>query len=182
MESSEQLPAQQPLAPWWRRNITLKLVLLALAFSLVLHVLTWLVISHVRDLAREQLLLLAEQTQNAQGEVITVDIQLKQIVPVRASIPIEKQIMVPINTTVTINQQIEIPLDTPFGPYPIQVPLNMDIPVNLNVPVTFSETIEVSTTVDLDLDTPIALSLSDTTLSGYLDQLRAKLLELSERL
>jgi hypothetical protein len=168
------LPELQP----WVTYVLLGLII----FSLFLHLLTWLAISRVRTLAKQQINELAAQVGQAETSVLTANFQVTQSVPINTNIPIEKNLLVPISTNVDIDDQIEIPLDTPLGTYQVPVPIRVSVPINTTIPISVSETFAINTTVDLDMNVPISIPVADTSLATYLQQLRERLEQLSKDL
>lgn len=161
----------------WRRWITRVLAGL-IAFSLLLHLLEFVIIFRTRAIVRDQITLLAQEIESAQQETLTLTLNVEQSVPVEASIPVQRNLTVPVSTTVTIDQVINLPIDTPLGPYSIPVPIRADVPISTTVPIVLDETVDISTTVDLVLDVPIAINTGDTPFADYLEQLRLRLLDL----
>lgn len=157
-------------------------LLAMISLSLLLHLITWLAINRLRGIAREQIQALAQEIEQAENDVFTMNLELNQPVPIRAAIPINQQLTIPINTTVALSETFNVPLDTPLGSFNIPVPINADIPINTEVPISVRETVSVSTTVDLDLDVPISVPIRETSLASYLKDLRQKLVELGESL
>jgi hypothetical protein len=149
--------------------------------SLALHAVTIFALLQARTLAKEQLVLLADQLQKAEQQDLTFDIKQSRGVPVQALVPVQKQLNIPINTTVNIDQILNVPINTPLGNTSINIPIKTSIPVNISVPVTISETLPVSTTFFIDADIPVTIPMSNTPLAGMLRDLRQQLLDLSKR-
>jgi hypothetical protein len=149
--------------------------------SLALHAVTIFAVLQARTLAKEQLVLLAEQLQKAEQQELTFDIKQTRGVPVQAVVPIQKQLNIPINTTVNIDQVLNVPINTPLGSTSINIPIKTSIPVNLTVPVTISETVLISTTFFIDANVPVTIPMANTPLASMLRDLRLQLLALSQR-
>jgi len=109
---------------------------------------------------------------------ISFDIPIDEVVPVNASVVLDRTLQVPIDTTLPINQTIDttITVQGPFGidiPLDITVPLQLDLPINLDIAIPVNETIPIATEVPVKLNVPIAINVGDTelaTLAGSLQQ------------
>jgi hypothetical protein len=118
-----------------------------------------------------------------QESTIEFDLQVKQDFPVKVDIPFNETIEVPIQLTLPISQEINTtilldPLQTGIGiPVDVTVPVDMEVPIDVSIPVSIDRTIPVSTTVPLDLDVPISIAINDTELAGYIERLRASLVD-----
>ncbi len=152
------------------------LILLLISFSLHLWTLTTL--SSLRTLARTQMFDLSQEIEQIEEDVIEVNVNIDQEVPIRADIPVQQQVTVPINTSVALNEEVELNLDN----FVFDVPLDIDVPISTTVPITIDETVTVSTTVDLELTAPLSVAIRDTSLAAYLADLRQTLIDLGERL
>lgn len=167
---SRRLPQLQP----WVTYALLGMVIV----SLLLHLLTWIQITQIRALAKAQVAELAKQVVQAQDDVIEANFPVEQQIPVRATIPIDRQLTVPVSTTVDINNTITVPL----GGLEFPVPIRASVPINTTVPIAINETVDVSTTVALKLDVPVRIPIGETSLKAYLQQLEQQLLQLAEQL
>lgn len=167
---ARRLPQPQP----WVTYALLGMIIV----SLLLHLLTWISITQIRALARAQVADLAAQVGEAQNDVIEANFPVSQQVPIRATIPVNKQLTVPVSTTVNINDSVNVPL----AGFDFAVPIRASVPINTTVPITIDQTVDVSTTVALDLDVPVRIPIAETSLKDYLQQLKQQLLELAEKL
>lgn len=102
------------------------------------------------------------------------------------SIPFRQTI--PIHTQIPIDEVVEVPVNTPLGTLSLRIPIRMAVPVDLEVPIDLQvevpvqKTIHVSTTVPISMAVPVEISLAETPLKRYLDELRSQLLHLRSRL
>jgi hypothetical protein len=158
----------------WFVPILLSLLLI----SFILHLWTLTTLSGLRLLARDQMFELSREIEQIEDDVIEVNVNIDQEVPIRAQIPVQQQVTVPINTSVALNEEVELNLDN----FVFDVPLNLDVPISTTVPITIDETVAVSTTVDLELTAPLSIAIRDTSLAAYLADLRQTLIELGEQL
>jgi len=108
--------------------------------------------------------------------------EVKQVIPIAATIPVDEKITVPVKTTVPISTTVVVPIDLGITTYDLKVPIRTVIPVNVSFTVPISQTVDISTTVPLDLDVPIVIPLADTPLAGYLEELDAALARIEARL
>ncbi|MCX7680553.1 MAG: hypothetical protein N2508_01075 [Anaerolineae bacterium] len=110
-------------------------------------------------------------------------VTIRRDIPVQASIPFRHDFTVPIHATIPISTVVIIPVNAGLlGTFDIDVPVRTMIPVHLEVTVPVSQTVAFSTTVPLNLDVPVEIPLSDTPLTGYLEELDAALGQLEEGL
>ncbi len=109
--------------------------------------------------------------------------EVDQDIPVAASIPFNEEVTVPIRTTFPISTVVVIPVNAGLlGTFDIDVPIHAVIPVDLEVAVPISRTVDIVATVPLDMDVPIEISIADTLLVGYLEELDAALAQVEARL
>jgi len=108
--------------------------------------------------------------------------QVKQEIPIAATIPVDEKITVPVKTTVPISTTVTVPIDLGITTYDLKVPIRTVIPVNVSFTVPISQTVDISTTVPLDVAVPIQIPLADTPLAGYLEDLDAALAKVEARL
>lgn len=116
-------------------------------------------------------------------EPLTVTADISEDIPIRTSIPFERELQIPIQTSIPINETIETTIQVagPFGweiPVTVQVPVDLDVPIDLSVPITVSETIDVDTTTHVELSVPVRFDLDESglgelarTMSGTLADL-----------
>ena len=149
--------------------------------SLALNAVTIFALLQARTLAKEQIVLLADQLQKAEGQDLTFDIKQTRGIPVQAVVPVQKQLSIPINTTVNIDQVLNVPINTPLGNTSINIPIKTSIPVNLTVPVAISETVTISTTFMLDGNVPVTIPMANTPFATMIRDLRQQLLALSQK-
>jgi hypothetical protein len=129
-----------------------------------------------------------------EGETFATTVQVKQAVPVRASVPFKRDLTVPIRINVPISQRvafndtIQIPIRTFVGEYSVSVPISSSIPIEMNVPIStqvpiaISETMPISTAINLDMAIPVSIRLADTPLVTYLRDLRTTLADIRDAL
>ncbi len=108
--------------------------------------------------------------------------EVKQGIPIAASIPFNEEITVPIETTIPINTTVVVPIDLGITSYNLEVPIRTIIPVDLEFTVPVSKTVDIATTVPLDMDVPIEIPIADTPLVGYLEELDTALAQVEARL
>lgn len=167
---TRRLPQPQP----WVTYALLGMVIV----SLLLHLLTWISITQFRALARAQVSELAKQVGEAQDDVLSADFPVEQLVPIRATIPVNKQLTIPVSTTVDVNDSVTVPL----AGFEFPVPIRASVPINTTVPIVINQTVEVSTTVALKLDVPVRIPIAETSLKQYLQDLEQQLQKLAEQL
>lgn len=118
--------------------------------------------------------------EDLKGEVISYTVTLSQTVPVDADVPFKKQFNVRLETTVPIKTEAQVPIQTPLGTYNINVPIDTQVPIDTTIPVQIDQTLHISAEVPLQMRVPIAISIRETALSGYLDQLQETLRKLRD--
>jgi hypothetical protein len=170
--------------------VLLSLVLLSLALNLLVLAGLWM----ARQVVIQALDTGIETVSSLRGETFEMTFPVQQTIPVRTDVPFHRTITVPVDLTMPISEEIPIretiviPIDTALGTYKLRVPISLTIPIDLTVPVkteipfTISETIPISTDVALNMSFPVAIDVSDTPLVGYLDDLRATLQAIRQRL
>lgn len=163
-----------PQLPPWVTYVLLGMII----FSLMLHLLTWVAITRVRVLAKEQVVALAAQLGQAQQDTISTNIKIQQQVPIRASVPVNKRLSIPIDTSVSIDDTVDVPL----AGFNVPVPIKATVPIKTTVPIEINETVDISTSVDLNMSVPIDLPIAGTSIAAYLHKLEANLRELAEKL
>jgi EmrB/QacA subfamily drug resistance transporter len=115
-----------------------------------------------------------EQFRNS---TISFDVPIDEVIPVDASVTLDRTLRVPIDTTLPIDQTIDtrITITGPFGvdiPLDITVPLQLELPINLDVAIPVNETIPIATEVPVRLDVPIAINVGDTELATLAESLQ----------
>jgi hypothetical protein len=108
--------------------------------------------------------------------------EVRQEIPIAASIPFNETVSVPVETTIPISTTVVVPIDLGITSYDLKVPIRTVIPVDVEFTVPVSKTVAVSTTVPLDVDVPIEIPIGDTPLVGYLERLDAELARLEGKL
>ena len=103
------------------------------------------------------------------GTAIDYSVPISQTLPVSFTVDYRHTFSVPISVTLPIDTQVTVSLDTPFGSFPINVPVKTTVPINLNPQVPLSLSVPVSVSVPISFTVPIHLALSDTTLTSSLD-------------
>jgi hypothetical protein len=116
------------------------------------------------------------------GDTLLHNFEVDQEIPVVTRIPVSQEITVPINTTVPVETTVIVPIDLGLTTYNLTVPISAVLPVDIEVTVPVSQTVDIVTTVPLDIDVPIEITVADTPLMGYLDQLDAMLADVATQL
>lgn len=126
----------------------------------------------------------ARDVVNAIGDdTVSFTVEVEQEIPVTTSVPFNQEVDVPINTTIPIDTTVIVPINAGIlGTIDIEVPIRTIVPLNLEIAVPINETVNVNTTVPLELDVPVEISISDTPLSGYLEELDEALARLEDKL
>jgi len=137
----------------------------------------WLVANllGVRRQAGEAAALAAQAVGDLRQSSIDYQVHVAQLVPIVLSIPISQTVQVPINTLLPIDTQATIPLETPFGTFPITIPIRATVPIDLQPEVPIRLTVPVSTTVPVELDVPIHVAIADTELGESLSRAQRSL-------
>lgn len=156
-------------------------MIVLLAISLLIHVLTLSRLLNVRATLRDEVGRLAEAVQSAKQQQLSYDMPINQQVPINIDVPIKRDLTVPINLDVPIKQQITVPIDTGLGIINIPVSLDTSVPISASVPISFDQTVNISTTVPIQMNVPLRVDLGSGQVGGYLDKVYAALLELRER-
>jgi hypothetical protein len=162
----------------------LALVILAILviISLTLNILTIATLLWVRDIALEEVAEARALVASIRRTTLSHTVEINETIPIKTSVPFEEQVLVPVNTTIPINTTVIVPIDAgPLGTFDIDIPIRAAIPVNLEVAVPIKETIEIDTTVPVDLEIPIEITISETSLAEHLDE-RDKALDRIEQL
>jgi hypothetical protein len=115
-------------------------------------------------------------------ETFSYTIEVRQEIPVAASVPFHEEITVPVKTTIPIDTTVVVPIDLGITTYNLEVPIRTLVPVDLAFTVPISQTVDIRTTVPLELDVPIEIPLADTPLVGYLEKIDAALARFGEKL
>jgi hypothetical protein len=164
-------------------SLTLILLTVLTLLSLTLNVLTIATLLWVRDVALEEVADARALVSGIRNTTLSHTVEVSKEIPVKASVPFEEEILVPINTTIPINTTVIVPVDVgPLGAYDIDIPIRAAVPVNLEVAVPIKETIEIDTTVLIELEVPVEIPISETSLATYLDKRDAALDRIEQRL
>lgn len=118
----------------------------------------------------------------AGDDTFSYTLEVRQRIPIAASVPINEEVTVPIKTTVPIRTTVVVPINLGIISYSLDVPIRTTIPVNLSFTVPISQAVDISTTVPLNVDVPIRIPIADTPLVGYLEQLDQALGRIETRL
>jgi hypothetical protein len=97
--------------------------------------------------------------------------EVRQEVPIAASIPFNEEFTIPLKTTIPINTTVVVPIDLGFTSYDLEVPIRTVFPVDLEFTVPVSKTVDIATTVSLDVDVPIEIPIADTPMVDYVEKL-----------
>jgi len=143
--------------------------------SLAINV--WLVstLLGVRRQAGQAAVLAAQAVGDLRQSSIEYSVHIEKALPISLTIPISQTIRVPISTTLPIDTQAVIPLKTPFGTFPITIPIQANVPVDLRPEVPIRLSVPISTTVPVVLDVPIHVVIADTELGESLSETQASL-------
>ena len=112
---------------------------------------------------------------NLREAVITYTVHIEQALPVSVTVPFSTNFNVPISTTIPIDTDVTIPLSTPFGQFPINIPIQTVVPINLSTKIPINIVVPISTTVPVVLDVPIELELGKTEFGQALQSLQTYL-------
>jgi hypothetical protein len=114
----------------------------------------------------------AAQAARAVGQLresaINYTVSVTRSIPVSLTVPFQTTVVVPVSATLPIATDVIIPLDTPFGQFPVTVPIRASIPVNLQTDVPINITVPISASVPVKLDMPINFELAETELGQAL--------------
>jgi hypothetical protein len=154
------------------------LITALLLASLAVNAITIWTLLRARSIARDSIGTLAAQLEDAGNDTLRLDIPINQSIPINTTVPISRQLTVPISTTIPFDDVIKIPI---LGSS-VDIPFQAEIPVRVEVPVTIDVTVPISTSVAVNMSVPLELSVAETPIAGYLQQLRQSLLEMRERL
>jgi hypothetical protein len=125
----------------------------------------------MRDVALEEVVEARALVASIRRTTLSHTVEINETIPVKTSVPFEEQVLVPVNTTIPINTTVIVPIDAgPLGTFDIDIPIRAAIPVNLEVAVPIKETIEIDTTIPVDLEIPIEIAISETSLAEPLDE------------
>lgn len=103
-------------------------------------------------------------------------------IPFQTTFPVNEEFTVPVQTTIPVNTTVVVPINLGFTSYNLRVPINTVFPLDMEFTVPVSMTMDVDVTVPVDMEVPIEVSLAETPLVGYLDELDASLSELEAAL
>ena len=152
-------------------SVALLVLAILVIISLTLNVLTIATLLWVRGVALEEVADARALVASIRRTTISHTVEINETIPIKTSVPFEEQVLVPVNTTIPINTTVIVPIDAgPLGTFDIDIPIRAAIPVNLEVAVPIKETIEIDTTVPVDLEVPIEIAISETSLADYLDE------------
>jgi len=115
-------------------------------------------------------------------DTFSYTLEVKQQVPIAASVPFNEVVTIPINTVVPIDTTVVVPVDLGFTTYDLELPIQTIIPVDLEFDVPINKTVDIATTVLLDVDVPIEIPLAETPLLGYIQEMDAGLARLEDSL
>lgn len=116
-------------------------------------------------------------------EQFTYNVVIDDTLPLQADLPINETIPVVIDQQIPIRTNVAVPVDAGIlGTINLNVPINTTVPINFEQDITIDRTFSVNTTVPVHLDVPIELSVSETPLSGMLDDLELRLENLEAEL
>lgn len=115
---------------------------------------------------------------------IAFDVNIDEVIPVKAEVVIDRVVEVPIKTTIPIEETFDttIRVDTPLGAIPLDVtvPVDVDVPVDLVVEIPINESVDIDEEVPVQLDVPIAIEVRETELAALTDSLAAGLESLQD--
>jgi hypothetical protein len=114
---------------------------------------------------------------------LAVDVEVDEVVPIEASLPLEQTYQIPLKTSVQVQQNVTTTVVVPtlFGDRPteINIPLDLNVPIDTVVPFTFDEPIDLSTETRVQADVPIELDLADTELAPLARNVGDELIDLA---
>jgi hypothetical protein len=149
---------------------------------LILNLVLLSALNLARLMAIETLDRVDTMLENLSNEVIVYNVELNQPVPLKADIPFSRTMQIPLNTVIPVDQVLSVPFKTPTGDIVLDVPVKTDLPINMDVPVDFNETIDVDTVVHLNTTVPVEIDIGQTSLVGYLEQVKLEIAKLRNRL
>lgn len=136
--------------------------------------------------ARAQLAVGAQQAARAVGQVrastITYTVRIDQSLPVSATVPFYRTFRVPVNDVFRIDTVVNVPFQTPFGSFPIAVPLQTSVPISFEVAVPIEAEIPVFTVVPVNLAIPVVIRIRETELGAALGAAETFLAEVGDSL
>lgn len=144
-------------------------------------------ILHLRNTVRNMISVAVVDLRKFENLRMHLNIQVSNVVPVKADIPIKRTIdvdvrgAVPVKETLTTDALVTTPLWGARVPLTISLPVEMTIPVNLRVPVVLDYAVPVDIAVPVELTVPVEIDLRQTEIGGLIDQALTTLVTL-ERL
>jgi len=145
-------------------------------FSLGLSGITLYGLVQARQIALDAVTQVRAMLEGMRDDTFSYTLVVDQEIPIAASVPFAERISVPLQTTLPISTVVTVPLDAGLlGTFDVQVPVQTLIPVDLEVVVPVSQTIDIATTVSLNTAVLVEIPISDTPLSGYLEEIDAAL-------
>jgi len=136
----------------------------------------------VRQQAGEGAATAARAIRNLRESVITYTVHIEQSLPVSFTVPFNTNVIVPFSATLPIATDVTIPLDTPFGQFPINIPIRTTVPINLSTNIPVNVSVPISTSVPVKLDVPIQLELGKTDFGQALQNVQAYLENVASQL
>jgi hypothetical protein len=118
-----------------------------------------------------------------EADTFSYTLNVNEIVPIEANVPINEEVTVPIRTTIPISTVVNVPIDTGLlGTFDIDVPVRMVVPIDLDVVVPINEVVEIGTTIALDVDVPVEIPIADTPVIDHLEALDEAMERMEQRL
>ncbi len=167
------LPAGVPASPRRGRfNIHILILYVLVSGSLALNIILIQQLIQARDNAYAALAQVGGMVGQVGQQSFSIPIRIEKEFPVQTTVPFSYMHTFSISTTVPISDTMVVPFEVMGTTIKINVPVNMHVPVALDVPVTFEKNFEISTTVPISFSMDVNISLADTPLPAYLDDLQ----------
>ena len=151
--------------------------------SLSLNIVTIVALLWAREAALEEVAQARALIAGVKESSFSHTVRVQKDFPIETSVPFEQDIIVPIDTTIPINTTVTVPIEAGIlGTLEIDIPIRTFVPINLEIAVPVSQTVDVSTTVEVDLDVPIEIAISETSVVEHLEERDAALQRVEEKL
>lgn len=172
---------KKPLRQRWPFGYMLLWVLMTL--SLLFNVIVVSQVIRARNAAQQAVSDAVAVIADLQTKSFSYTIVVDKMLPVDTDIPIDETIPVTIDQTLDINTIVTVPVDAGIlGVIELEVPIDAEIPVYFEQDIVIDQPFHLVAAIPVYFEVPINLSVVDTPFYDTLDDVRLRLMGLSETL
>jgi hypothetical protein len=155
------------------------LVTLSMLFNVVL----FRQMLNARDAAGQAVADSIAVIENLQTQTFSTTIVVDETMIIDADTPLNETIPIAVDQVLPVDTVVTVPVDAGiFGEIVLEVPIQTDIPVKFEQDIVIDQAFHIYTAIPVYFEVPITLEVADTPFYDTLDDIKARLQKLEDKL